>query len=1005
MNLTWPARNNKFTLRLALVWLLFLVLVALKPEAARAAQVQPELLEQLAKGGETDFLVLMKGQANLEPAFRINNWDARGKFVHNRLEALANQTQARLRQLLQSRGASFRPFWIVNAIHVRGDEALAKELAAQPEVDQIVASPDFRIPEPVPGTPQQRVNDVEWNINRIGADQVWSAFGVTGQGIVVANIDTGVQYDHPALVNQYRGNTGGGFNHDYNWFDPSEICGPMPSGVPCDNNGHGTHTMGTMVGDDGGANQIGVAPGARWIAAKGCESDSCSGFALLASGQWILAPTDRNGGNPRPDLRPHIVNNSWGGGPGDPWYQAMVQAWVASGIFPAFAAGNDGDWGCYYASSPGDYPESYAAGAFDIYDGIAFFSGRGPSALDGGIKPNLAAPGVDIRSSVPPGAYESKGGTSMASPHVAGTAALMWSAAPLLVGDITSTRDILDQTAIDTDDTSCGGDAKKNNVWGEGKVDALQAVSWSPRGPSGTLQGTVTDAATSLPIEGTEVVTVGPVARTEYTDPAGSYVFPYLPVGSYDVTVRKFAYAEQVASGVTVSDGVVTVQDFALAPVPTYSVDGYVLDAQNNPIAYATVAVLGTPIPPATTDATGYYQFMGVPEGTYDVRAKAGACFSEVVQPLVLTGPVSHFNFTLAARTDEFGYFCRVEGPSWISADNPLFLYWDDAATEVVLPFSFPFYGMIYYSAFISTNGFLNFLALNTAYSNGPIPEAQAPWLPDAAIYPFWDDLFVDPADADVYVRLLDTPPFRQFVIEWRNIRPLYEQGKLFDIEVVLQENGEILMQYRNVDEDELEKGGAATLGIENETGTIALQYSYNEPVIVAPEFAVRYLPPEPTPTVTVTPGTCQGKCGGRGVGGCWCDPACKSYGDCCPDYDQQCLTPTATPTLTAAQTATPTPTVTVTPGTCQGKCGGKGIGDCWCDSACKSYGDCCPDYDQQCQVTKTCQGKCGGKGIGDCWCDPACKSYGDCCPDYDQQCPSVYDSDGTPTENQTTLQ
>ena len=169
---------------------------------------------------------------------------------------------------------------------------------------------------------------------------------------VVANIDTGTQFNHPALVGQYRGNTGGGtFDHNYSWFDPSDVCG-SPSLVPCDNNGHGTHTMGTMVGDDGnpGPNQIGVAPHARFIAAKGCETNSCSDSALLASAQWILAPTDLAGQNPRPDLRPNIVNNSCGGGGGDPWYQASVDAWIASGIFPAFSNGNAGP-GCASSGS------------------------------------------------------------------------------------------------------------------------------------------------------------------------------------------------------------------------------------------------------------------------------------------------------------------------------------------------------------------------------------------------------------------------------------------------------------------------------------------------------------------------------------------------------------------------------------------------------------------------------------------------------------------------------
>ena len=136
-----------------------------------------------------------------------------------------------------------------------------------------------------------------------------------------------------------------------------------------------------------------------------------------------LAPTDLTGQNPRPDLRPHVVNNSWGGGPGDPFYQATVQAWVAAGIFPAFANGNAGP-SCGSAGSPGDYPESYAVGAYDIGNFIAFFSSRGPSGLDGGIKPNISAPGVDVRSSVPGNGYAIFSGTSMATPHVAGSVAL-----------------------------------------------------------------------------------------------------------------------------------------------------------------------------------------------------------------------------------------------------------------------------------------------------------------------------------------------------------------------------------------------------------------------------------------------------------------------------------------------------------------------------------------------------------------------------------------------------
>ena len=144
--------------------------------------------------------------------------------------------------------------------------------------------------------------DPEWGVAKIGAPAAWDA-GVLGQGVVVANVDTGVEYTHPALVGNYRGNNGDGtFTHDYNWWDPSGICGDEP----CDNVGHGTHTMGTIAGGDGPGPftpDIGVAPGARWIAAKGCEDMGCSETALLSSGQFILAPTDLAGDNPDPSRR------------------------------------------------------------------------------------------------------------------------------------------------------------------------------------------------------------------------------------------------------------------------------------------------------------------------------------------------------------------------------------------------------------------------------------------------------------------------------------------------------------------------------------------------------------------------------------------------------------------------------------------------------------------------------------------------------------------------------
>ncbi|MBA3551663.1 MAG: S8 family serine peptidase [Actinobacteria bacterium] len=443
--------------------------------APRASKIDADVLDRLQSSAAAKVFVILKAKADLSGAPAVKDWTARGWFVVNRLKATAEATQGGVRALLASRGLEARPFWIVNAVLTTADAATIDVLAARPEVARIRLHRTVPLPPTIRGEAGSPGSAPEWGIVNIRADDVWADFGTRGAGITVANIDTGVQYTHAALDTQYRGRKADGtFNHNYNWWDPSEVCG-NPSLAPCDNNGHGTHTMGTMVGEDG-ANQIGVAPEARWIAAKGCESNSCSDFALLSSGEWILAPTKINGSAPRAGRRPHIVNNSWGTpAGGDDFYQSTVQAWVASGIFPQFSNGNSGP-GCGTVGAPGSYPESYGSGAYDINNVIASFSSRGPSPFGSIIKPNISAPGVNVRSSWNNGGYLAISGTSMASPHVAGTVALIWSAAPSLLRDIAGTRPILDSTAIDTANSTCGGTTSNNNVWGQGRLDAYAAV-------------------------------------------------------------------------------------------------------------------------------------------------------------------------------------------------------------------------------------------------------------------------------------------------------------------------------------------------------------------------------------------------------------------------------------------------------------------------------------------------------------------------------------------------
>jgi subtilisin family serine protease len=451
--------------------------------------VDPQVYTDLAASpdGSAEILVVMAEQADLNAAYSISDWSARGQYVYNTLKATADRTQAGTRKYLDNLGIAYHSHISLNSMSLTTTKATVDALAAMPEVAAIRAGYSYSIPEPTIQPAATAPEALPWNITNIEADQVWSQMGVTGAGIVVANIDTGVQYDHPALVGQYRGNTGGGtFDHNYNWWDPRDACTLLgnPAGTPCDNNGHGTHTMGSIAGSDdptqplSATNAIGVAPGAKWIACKGCEEIqgwACSAFALLECADFMLAPWDLNMQNPDPDLRPHVINNSWGGNPIDGWYSDAVAAWRAAGIFPAFSGGNSGPM-CETVHSPSDYYNAFATGAVDQNDVIASFSSRGPS-LDGTFKPQVTAPGVAVRSSIPEGIYAYYDGTSMASPHTAGELALVWSAQPQLIGQVQLSEWLLMHTADPILDDQCGDPGPPNYVYGWGRINAYNAVS------------------------------------------------------------------------------------------------------------------------------------------------------------------------------------------------------------------------------------------------------------------------------------------------------------------------------------------------------------------------------------------------------------------------------------------------------------------------------------------------------------------------------------------------
>ncbi len=820
-------------------------------ERAATAEIETLVLDELAQKGTTDFMLVLKEKADLTPAARLPAKVEKGRFVFETLRAHAERTQAGLRSFLDARGASYRPYYIANKILVRGgDRALLDELAARPEIARILANHRFQLQEPFinPNPPKAAPAVIESNITFVKADDVW-ALGVTGVGTVMAGNDTGLDWDHPALIEQYRGWNGATADHNYNWWDATNTY-PF---VPNDGHGHGTHTSGTMVGDDGATHQIGMAPGADLIHCKNMDNFGSGVDAwFIECFEWDLAPWDLAGANPDPAMAPDAVNNSWGYfGGGVPTFQDEIAALQAAGVAVEVSAGNEGS-GCGSLRSPGDYLVVITTGSVQHSGGvlpgtITGFSSRGPSDLHPGeYFPDIMAPGENINSSLPGGGYSGPtwSGTSMSGPHVTGLIGLMWSASPVLQGNVAETYAILHDTAVrltGQNGSNCGGDYTNgpNNDWGYGTIDALAAVNEAilRGGPAGTLQGTVTDDVTGLPILGASVHVVGAADRTAYTDAAGAYSV-LLPIGAYDATAGLYGYLSETVLGIVVNEDAVTMQDFALTPAPSHAVSGTVRDGDGNPVANATVTILNTPLAPANTDANGLYSFATVFEGTYDVQAEAGACNDSQTQSLVVDGDET-LDFTLPQRTDLFGYTCEVVPFAYINGNRVLALTGDDASRRVALPFPITLYGQTYTEMWVVTNGFVTFQGPNTTYTNEAIPSVNAP---NAAVYAFWDDLVVD-ASAAVRVRLVGSIPDRRLVVEWRNVYFYADSSKRVTFEMLLYETGQILMQYRGIAEDDMEKGNSATVGLENAAGTDAFQYSFGEAAI-SNGLAVLYSPP-----------------------------------------------------------------------------------------------------------------------------------------------------------------
>jgi hypothetical protein len=639
--------------------------------------IDPNLVRQLSAGGTRDFAVEFVERPDLSAAYSMD-WQARGRYVHERLKEAAERSQAKVVDLLQRRGERFETFVVKNVILVRGGsyqtmESLLsfdeiKRVTIPPQMGLILpeafASPDAKVKA---GPRDANAKVLGTNIEWVQADDVW-AQGITGDGAVVGVIDSGVRYDHEALVTQYRGNLGGGsFDHNFSWLDPEGGSPfPAPASSAIDDQ-HGTHVAGTIVGDDFDANEanrdrVGMAPGAKWIACQGFPASGSVDAALLGCGDFMLAPTDLTGANPDPDRRPMAVNNSWGActaGVVDDFYTDVVDSWNAAGIIPVFAAGNASN--CGYSSppglgtvgSPGAYPDVFTIGSTGNANGLyAPHSNWGPTeGINIGLpnfpdvngfpqlKPNVVAPGVSIRSTIGTGTatYDSAGwtGTSMSTPHVVGLMALMFEAADCLVGDFGRVGTIIQQTArpIDYASGTEGGAAPPgpgnypNYATGWGEIDAFDAVQVAIEecGPQGFISGTVTETGSGLPIEGALVeIFVDEMVRvyTTTTDADGDYT-RRVPVpevaGTYTVRVSRYGYIGESATGIDVVEEQTTTQDFVLDAAAEFEVSGIVRDSTTGWPLHARLDISGYPNGPVWSDPVS---------GAYSVELAEGIEYS-----------------------------------------------------------------------------------------------------------------------------------------------------------------------------------------------------------------------------------------------------------------------------------------------------------------------------------------------------------------------------------------
>ncbi|MCA9946513.1 MAG: S8 family serine peptidase, partial [Anaerolineales bacterium] len=602
--------------------------------APASDKIDPALLEMLADGTAVRFIADLAERVDFQAI--APSTDQHTAVVQT-LQETAAASQVTALATLDALAAdgdvlAVRPLWIVNSIAATGNMTAVQTIASLPEV--ALVRPDVVVQEIGPAdvlsttllaTETAVVTGpvASWGIEKINAPAVWHGLGIDGSGVTVAIMDTGVDWQHPDLADNYRGKgADGSIDHSGSWFNavfPTDT-------VPVDTLGHGTHVAGTAVGHNG----IGVAPGAKWIAvniadAKGFiwESDVHRG------NEWLLAP------NGDVSLAPDVVNNSWSSPLPNTRFVDDIAALQAANIQVVFSAGNSGPFSGSIGY-PGGYPDVLSVGASDEMDEVAWFSSRGPSSQTSQLKPWLVAPGWQIWSAQPGGGYGLNSGTSMAAPHLTGAIALLLSANPTLTRS--EINQILADTAVPIDPP------QPNNDSGWGRLDAYTAVSGQVF--VGTLTGQLLAAGVPLPNAVVTITTPSGAELPFVTNGNGRFT-ANLQSGSYTITSKPFGYTQTTLSNIVVSNGQTTTRNLTVNKLPTGQVEGTVRAVNGYaPLANVQIRVVGTPLT-VRTDGNGRFNIT-LPVGTYPLIATKTSYQQQQAEVWLAAGTAVVQNFYLA---------------------------------------------------------------------------------------------------------------------------------------------------------------------------------------------------------------------------------------------------------------------------------------------------------------------------------------------------------------------